>query len=108
MHILGSVDKAWRTDFVAEMVYILIYKQKNVCTTSEILAKEMSNIFCVLLQNNYFEEDEKGARKEILYSHHKYKTGLEIKKNVLISIGHRFLILLKNDVINPYSKTELK
>ena len=59
----------------------LIYRAKNVCSSPEILPKEMDNLHQVLLKNNYAEKKPPSPfiNPEI---------SLEVKKNILISVPY--------------------
>ena len=65
-----------------------MYRANNDCPTPEVLAKDMDYLHTVLLRNNYpdwmIKETEKKPATAIINP----GTGLEVKKNVFISVPY--------------------
>ena len=70
------------------VVHALIYRTKNVGSTSEILVKEIYYLQQALLKNNYLEWIIKEPPNKALTFIINPETGLEVKKNILISIPY--------------------
>ena len=66
----------------------LIYRAKNVRSTSEILAKEMDYLHRVSLKKNYPDWIIKDSEKKPTTSTVNPDTCLEVSKNIIISVAY--------------------
>ena len=69
------------------VIHALIYKSKNVFSTSEVLAKEMDHLHRIL-KNNFPNWMDKESKKKPATPIINPDTGLEVKKKFLISVPY--------------------